>query len=131
MDTLLNAQSRLDSGFTGCIVALMAGLGWLLYVKMADLWTKPWAGTVGWALVAVIGLTYVLFAVAAARAARALGNNAAGYLVWIVGAPLLGIVVILAGELYVGTAIFASPISLKILLGRELETVIHDRTFAD
>ena len=79
-------------------------------------------GTAG-LLVVQIGL-YVWFAIAAGAAARALGGTAWHYVVWILASPVLALVPIPI----VSTVIGVSPLSIKFLLGGQLQTAIREQT---
>ncbi len=70
-----------------------------------------------------IGL-YVWFAIAAGAAARALGGTAWHYIVWILASPILSMIPIPL----VSTVIAVSPLSIKFLLGGQLQTAIRDQT---
>jgi hypothetical protein len=67
---------------------------------------------------------YVWFALAAGAAAKALGGTAWHYIVWILVAPFLA----LAPLPLVSTVIAVSPLSIKFLLGGQLNTAIREQT---
>ena len=56
-----------------------------------------------------------------------LGEKAWPYVTWILAAPILSLVPIPI----VSTLIAASPLSIKFLLGRQLNTAIREAAFAD
>ena len=61
-----------------------------------------------------------------ATAAHRLGRGRGLYVAWLVAAPVLWILLPLP---VLATIILASPLTLKLLLSRELRSEIHDRTF--
>jgi hypothetical protein len=79
------------------------------------------------AIVACLFASYVWFALAAGRAARVLGEKPAKYVAWILAAPVLGLLPIPI----ISTLIAASPLSIKFLLGRQLNEAIRQAAFAD
>lgn len=124
IDDLIHAEARLGRAFVGYLFAVMSGLGWPMIV--AGQGTEPPAGWIAASLVLLVvqaGL-YVWFAIAAGAAARALGGTAWHYIVWILAAPFLALLPIPL----VSTLIAVSPLSIKFLLGGQLQTAIREQT---
>jgi hypothetical protein len=123
---LMAVESRLNRSMAVCVVAILAILFWtLLMIK-----TGMEGATAGLVLIGLFLLQlagYVWFAVAAGAAARRLGEAPWKYVTWILVAPFLALVPIPI----VSTIIAVSPLSIKFLLGRQLQTAIRERAFAD
>jgi hypothetical protein len=68
----------------------------------------------------------VWFAFAAGAAAKLLGDNGWKYIVWILAAPFLASIPIPI----VSTLIAVSPLSIKFLLGGQLQTAIREESVA-
>lgn len=80
-------------------------------------------------LLVLIGIqlaSYVWYAVAAGAAARVLGDAGWKYVVWILAAPFLAQLPIPI----VSTIIRVSPLSIKFLLGSQLQAAIRQQGFA-
>jgi hypothetical protein len=124
IEDLIHAEARLGRAFVGYLFAVLSGMAWPMIV--AGQGVEPsaaWiAASVG-LLVLQVGL-YVWFALAAGAAARALGGTAWHYIVWILVAPLLAF----APIPLVSMVIAVSPLSIKFLLGGQLQTAIRDQT---
>ena len=123
IDDLVRAESGLNRAFVGYLVSV---LGW-------QAWTMAWpslprAQSLTWVLVTLmvmmisIGLT-VWYAIAAGRAAKVLGGTPWHFVVWIIVAPWLGVIPIP----FVNWVIAASPLSIKFLLGGQLQSAIRDQ----
>ena len=124
IEELIDAEAGLARAFIGYLFAVLSGLAWPMFA--AGFGAEPSAGIVvatAGLLVVQIGL-YVWFAIAAGAAARALGGTAWHYVVWILVAPILARVPIPI----VSTVIGVSPLSIKFLLGGQLQTAIRDQT---
>lgn len=105
----------------------MAGLCWPTYLHLTGQVLARWSDDVGAALLAAFLLAYAWFAVAVAGAVQGLGRRRTPYVAWLVAAPVLWILLPIP---VLSTVILASPLSLKLLLSRQLRSEIHDRTFA-
>ena len=125
IEELIHAESGLGRAFIGYLFAVMSGLAWPMIA--ASFGPEP---SVGIALAATLGLLvvqigfYVWFAVAAGAAARVLGGTAWHYIVWILASPILALIPIPL----VSTVIAVSPLSIKFLLGGQLQTAIREQT---
>jgi hypothetical protein len=124
IEDLIHAEARLGRAFAGYLFAVLSGVAWPMIV--AGRIAEPTAGWVAasLALLTVQAGLYVWFAIAAGAAARALGATAWHYIVWILVAPLLALVPIPL----VATVIAVSPLSIKFLLGGQLQTAIREQT---
>jgi hypothetical protein len=124
IEELIDAEAGLARAFIGYLFAVLSGLAWPMIA--ASFGAEPSSGivvaTLG-LLVVQIGL-YVWFAIAAGGAARALGGTAWHYIVWILASPILALIPIPL----VSTVIAVSPLSIKFLLGGQLQTAIREQT---
>ncbi len=124
IEELIHAEAGLARAFVGYLLAVGSSLAWPMIA--ASISQEPTLGiglaTIG-LLVVQIGL-YVWFAIAAGAAARALGGTAWHYIVWILASPILSLVPIPL----VSTVIAVSPLSIKFLLGGQLQTAIREQT---
>ena len=127
VDDLMAAESRLNQSLIACVGAVLAGFAWsLLAVKSGSSGT-PATGLVALLLLLLQIGCYGWFAASAGRAARILGEGAWKYVVWILVAPFLALVPIPI----VSTLIGVSPLSIKFLLGGQLQRAIRETPFAD
>ena len=124
-DELIKADSRINRSLVACVVFLLGQIVW------AFVGAGRVVGTVAILvfLALLLGLiaSYVWYAVAAGAAAQVLGEKPWGYVVWILAAPILSLIPIPI----LSTLILASPLSIKFLLGRQLNTAIREAAFAD
>jgi hypothetical protein len=124
IEELILTEARLGRAFIGYLFAVMAAVAWPMIA--ASFGPEPSANIVvatAGLLVVQIGC-YVWFAIAAGAAARALGGTAWHYIVWILASPILALVPIPI----VSTVIAVSPLSIKFLLGGQLQTAIREQT---
>jgi hypothetical protein len=124
IEELIHAEAALGRAFVGYLFAVGSALAWPMIA--AGISPEPTAGigfvTLGlWAVQIAL---YVWFAMAAGAAARALGGTAWHYIVWILASPILSLVPIPL----VSTVIAVSPLSIKFLLGGQLQAAIRDQT---
>lgn len=124
IEELIHAEAALSRAFVGYLFAVGSALAWPMIA--AGISPEPTAGigfvTLGlWAVQLAL---YVWFAMAAGAAARALGGTAWHYIVWILASPILSLVPIPL----VSTVIAVSPLSIKFLLGGQLQAAIRDQT---
>jgi hypothetical protein len=124
IDDLIQAEARLGRAFVGYLFAVLSGIAWPMI--LASQGVEPPAGWLVASLVLLLVqiVLYAWFAMAAGAAARALGGTAWHYIVWIVVAPFLALVPIPL----VATVIAVSPLSIKFLLGGQLQTAIREQT---
>jgi hypothetical protein len=127
VEELMAAETWLNRSFTAAVVALLANLAWML--TLAKVEGEP-RGVVALVMPALFVLEmgcYVWFAVSAGRAAKLLGGTGWTYVAWIIAAPLLSALPIPI----VSLIIQASPLSIKFLLGNQLERAIRESVLAD
>lgn len=124
IEQLIHAEAALARAFVGYLFAVGSALGWPMIA--AGISPEPTV-TIGFVTLGLwvvqIGL-YVWFAMAAGAAARALGGTAWHYIVWILASPVLSLVPIPL----VSTVIAVSPLSIKFLLGGQLQAAIREQT---
>ena len=124
IEELIHAEGRLSRAFVGYLFAVLSSVAWPMIV--AGQGVEPpaaWIAASLGLLVVQVGF-YVWFAMAAGAAARELGGTAWHYIVWILVAPFLA----LAPIPLVSTVVAVSPLSIKVLLGGQLQTAIRDQT---
>jgi hypothetical protein len=127
VDELMAVESRLNRSLVACVLAVLASFIWTFLAIKASATTGSGAGLVSLGLLLLQVGCYVWFAVAAGAAAKILGEAAWKYVVWILAAPFLALVPIPI----VSTIIGISPLSIKFLLGGQLQAAIRARTFED
>ena len=123
IDDLVRAESRLNRAFVGYLIAVLGSMAWSMAAP--GLFR---AQSLNLVLISImilmvsIGLQ-VWYAIAAGAAAKVLGGTAWHYVVWIIVAPLVALVPIPL----VSTVIAVSPLSIKFLLGGQLQSAIRDQ----
>lgn len=127
VDELMAVESRLNWSLTACVVVLLASFAWSLLAVNTDTTGTPASPLVPLLFLLLQVGCYAWFAVAAGRAAKILGEAGWKYIVWILAAPFLALVPIPV----VSTIIGVSPLSIKFLLGGQLQRAIRERPFAD
>ena len=125
VEDLIRAETRLTRSFAACVVIFLASTVWLYMAPRSPAGgIEPnWVGT---ALLLLQFGCYVWFAFAAGAAAKLLGDPGWKYIVWILAAPLLARIPIPI----VSTLIAISPLSIKFLLGGQLQTAIREEGVA-
>lgn len=123
IDDLVRAEAGLNRAFFGYAAAVLGSFAWSMYVP-----TQPQAQSLNLLLISlmilVVGIgMLVWYAFAAGGAAKVLGATAWHYVVWIIAAPVLALVPIPL----VSTVIAVSPLSIKFLLGGQLQTAIREQ----
>ena len=123
-DALVRAESRLSRSFIFAVGAVALSVVWLLFIASPEQVTprNPTMQTLG----AIQYATYIWYAMAAGGAARILGDKGWKYVAWILVAPIVALVPIPI----VSTAIAASPLSIKFLLGSQLQEAIRQQGVA-
>ncbi|MEO7135443.1 MAG: hypothetical protein ABI024_14620 [Vicinamibacterales bacterium] len=126
MDTLVQADAKLSRSFAVCVVAVLAMICWMIFVATPDpeATTSISTGGVGLVLLVIQFACYVWYAVAAGGAAKALGEPGWKYVLWILAAPFLAFLPIPI----VSTVIAVSPLSIKFLLGSQLQSAIRQES---
>jgi hypothetical protein len=118
VDDLLTADSHLTRSFIAAVAGALAVMIWAIFVGPALTWVYV-------TLVLVQLGCYAWYALAAGEAARALGEKAWVYVTWILAAPLVALIPIPV----LATVIAVSPLSIKFLLGGQLQSAIREQTF--
>lgn len=118
VDDLLTADSHLTRSFIAAVAGALATMLWAIFAGTGFSWMY---GTV---VLAQLGC-YVWYALAAGEAAKALGETGWIYVSWILVAPFAALVPIPV----LSTIIAVSPLSIKFLLGGQLQSAIRDSTF--
>jgi len=123
-ETLVKAETRLSRSFFAAVAALAAVLIWTLFIAGPSSPTTPDTTTL--VLTVVQFACYLWYAIEAGAAAKVLGDSGWKYVVWILAAPLLARLPIPI----VSTLIGVSPLSIKFLLGSQLQTAIRQEGVA-
>jgi hypothetical protein len=124
IEELIDVDGRLGRAFIGYLVAVIAAVLWPMIVAGSG--PEPSGVLIATSLgvlVVQIGL-YLRFALAVGAAARALGATAWHYILWILIAPFVALVPIPV----FATVVAVSPLSIKLLLGGQLQTAIREQT---
>jgi hypothetical protein len=124
IEDLIYAEARLNRAFVGYLFAVLSAVAWPMFVASQGGETSAAPMVASFVLGFVQVCLYTWFAVTAGAAARALGGTAWHYIVWILVAPLLALVPIPL----VSNVIAVSPLSIKFLLGGQLQTAIREQT---
>jgi hypothetical protein len=123
-EDLINADARLTRSFFAAVLTWGSGFVWALFLAPAlDRGSVPWVPL----LILVLQIaTYVWYAITAGAAARILGAPGGRYIAWILAAPFLALLPIPI----VSTIIGVSPLSIKFLLGGQLQSAMREATSA-
>jgi hypothetical protein len=125
-EDLINADSRLTRSFFAAVLTWGSSFVWALFLAPTPQINRegvPWAPLV---ILILQITTYVWYAIAAGAAARMLGAPGGRYVAWILAAPFLALLPIPI----VSTIIGVSPLSIKFLLGGQLQSAIREATLA-
>ena len=126
IDDLIRAEARLGRAFVGYLFAVGSALAWPMLIagQVRGQEIPVWVALASLGLLIVqIGL-YVWYAIAAGAGAKALGETGWHYVLWILASPLLSMLPIPL----VSTVTAVSPLSIKFLLGGQLQTAIREQT---
>ena len=121
-DALVHAETQLSRSFMAAVAGVLASLFWVLFVVGPDAEASGTTLT----LVAIQLAAYVWYAIAAGAAAKILGDAGWKYVAWILAAPFLAQIPIPI----VSTIIGVSPLSIKFLLGSQLQAAIRQEGLA-
>ena len=126
VEELMRVESQLTRSFVGSVAGYLATLGFMLFIA------TPRAGVFEpvllWLLLVAVQLGfYIWYAVAAGAAAKALGEAGWKYVVWILIAPILALLPIPVVSLIISV----SPLSIKFLLGGQLQAAIRQASVAE
>ena len=125
VDELMRVETRLTRSFVGYVAGLIGPFVMLLFV----------GGPAGQPRFVGLALTFLVlqlavniwYAISAGAAAKALGGTGWKYVVWVLVAPFLANIPIPFVSMIIGV----SPLSIKFLLGGQLQTAIRQESFAD
>jgi hypothetical protein len=126
IEDLIRAEARLSRAFVGYLFAVGSSLAWPMIIagQVRGEDTPLWVGLASLGMLVVqIGL-YIWYAIAAGAGAKALGETGWHYVAWILASPFLAMLPIPL----VSTVIAVSPLSIKFLLGGQLQTAIREQT---
>lgn len=123
-DALVQAESRLTRSFMVAVAAVGVWVVWLLFIASPEQMTPTNPTMV--TLWAIQYASYIWYAIAAGGAARVLGDKGWKYVVWILAAPFIARIPIP----FVSTVIAVSPLSIKFLLGSQLQEAIRQQGVA-
>jgi hypothetical protein len=123
-DALVQADTRLSRSFVVAVVAVLATIVWAMF--FADPRDPEQGRTTMVVLLLVQLASYIWYALAAGGAAKVLGDAGWKYVAWIIAAPFLAQLPIPI----VSTVIAVSPLSIKFLLGSQLQAAIRQEGFA-
>lgn len=123
VETYMAAETRLTRSF------IAAAVTWAVMLWVTLSWGRSFTSPGSMPLIAVTLLllqlgSYVWYALSAGAAANLLGAPGWLYIGWILAAPFLGMLPIPI----VSTVIAVSPLSIKFLLGGQLQSAIRERT---
>lgn len=123
-DALVRAESRLNRSFVVAVGVVALWLVWLLFIASPDQ-MSPTNSTM-MTMSAIQLASYIWYAIAAGGAARVLGDKGWKYVAWILAAPFIARIPIPI----VSTLIAVSPLSIKFLLGSQLQQAIRHQGVA-
>ena len=126
MDVLLRAESKLTRAFWAAAAGVIGTLLWAMFVQGPKTDAGSGIAQAGLILALLQFAFYVWYAFAAGAAAKVLGDAGWKYVAWILAAPFLAMIPIPI----VSTLIGVSPLSIKFLLGGQLQTAIRQEGFA-
>lgn len=126
LEALLRVESGLSRSFWAAVVGVLGTIFWTLFVAGPS----PDAGSGVAQTGLIIGVLqfafYIWYAISAGRAAKVLGDTGWKYVAWILVAPFLAMIPIPI----VSTIIGVSPLSIKFLLGGQLQEAIRQEGLA-
>jgi len=126
MEALLRAESKLTRAFWAAAAGVIGTMLWAMFVQGPDTDAGSGVAQAGLILALLQFAFYVWYAFAAGAAAKVLGDAGWKYVAWILAAPFLAMIPIPV----VSTLIGVSPLSIKFLLGGQLQTAIRQEGFA-
>lgn len=126
LDALLRVESGLNRAFWAAAAGVIGTLLWAMFVAGPDVDAGSGVAQAGLILLLLRLASYVWYAFAAGAAAKVLGDAGWKYVAWILAAPFLALIPIPI----VSTLIAVSPLSIKFLLGGQLQTAIRQEGFA-
>jgi hypothetical protein len=122
-EALVQADTRLSRSFFAAVAGLLASLFWMLFVVGPE---DAGKSTTTIVVLCLQFAAYIWYAIAAGAAAKILGDAGWKYVLWILAAPFLSRIPIPI----VSTVIAVSPLSIKFLLGSQLQAAIRQEGLA-
>jgi hypothetical protein len=126
VDMLMRVESQLTRSFVGYVAVLLTSTIWTLFIARKSPTGSPEPVSIAVVLLVLQVGSYLWYAIAAGAAAKILGDSGWKYVVWILAAPFLALIPIPI----VSTIIGVSPLSIKFLLGGQLNSAVRDESFA-
>jgi hypothetical protein len=126
IEALQSADSNLSRSFAACVAIVVASLGWAIFVGAPRVDEPPRVDLAPLILFVLQVAFYIWYAISAGAAAKVLGSVGWHFVIWILAAPFLSLIPIPI----VSGIISLSPLSIKFLLGGQLQTAIRQGTFA-
>jgi hypothetical protein len=126
IEQLLRVEAGLSRSFIGYVGAQAAQLIWMLFIASPAPGGRIQPSVTLGLLVLFQLVFFVWYAVAAGAAAKALGDAGWKYVAWILLSPFVAMLPIPI----VSTLIAVSPLSIKFLLGGQLQTAIRQESLA-
>lgn len=126
VEQLLRVEAGLTRSFIGYIGGQAVYLAWMLFFASPSPGGRIQPSLTLLLLVLFQLVCFVWYAVAAGAAAKALGDAGWKYVAWILLSPFVAMLPIPV----VSTVIGISPLSIKFLLGGQLQTAIRQESLA-
>ena len=126
IDQLIRVDAGLTRSFIGYIAGLAASLIWMLFIASPAPGGRFEPSLTLLLLVVFQFACFVWYAIAAGAAAKALGDAGWKYAVWILASPFLAMLPIPVVSMVIGV----SPLSIKFLLGGQLQAAIRQESLA-
>ena len=126
IERLLRVDTALTRSFIAYIAGLLATVAWYMFIATPAPGGKLTLSPTAVVLTVFQYACYIWYAIAAGAAAKELGDRGWKYVVWILVAPILAMLPIPI----VSTVIGISPISIKFLLGGQLQSAIRQESAA-
>jgi hypothetical protein len=121
LEDLMAAETRLSRSFAGYVMAVVSSVLWAMFLSPTVAAGNTRAAGAALLLLAAQICLFIWYAVSAGAAARVLGDAGWKYVVWILVAPFVALVPIPI----VSSVIAVSPLSIKFLLGGQLQSAIR------
>lgn len=126
IEQLIRVDAGLTRSFIGYVAGQAASLIWMLFLASPLPGGRFEPSLTLLLLVLFQFACFVWYAVAAGAAAKVLGDAGWKYVVWILASPFLAMLPIPIVSMLIGV----SPLSIKFLLGGQLQTAIRQESLA-
>lgn len=126
LEALLRAETGLSRSFWAAVAGVLGTLFWTLFVAGPSPDAASGLAQTGLLIGLLQFAFYIWYAVSAGAAAKVLGDAGWKYVAWILAAPFLAMIPIPI----VSTIIGVSPLSIKFLLGGQLQAAIRQEGLA-